>query len=74
MREKSAFGHVTQVALCAVGLHVSPPRRPSHGPIVADCRRCGKTCYFHGLSTAGLGGPPMLVPLVVRELPAHSSR
>jgi len=70
----STFERLTQYPLCAVGLHVAPPRRRPHGPIVADCHCCGKTCYFYGLSAVGLGGPPMLMPFVVRELPAYAAR
>ena len=51
-------------------MHVSPPARYPHGPIVANCTCCGRTCYFYGLSAYGLGGPPVLMPMTIRPI-AH---
>jgi hypothetical protein len=66
----SLFRRFCQYPLCALGMHVAPPRRLPHGPIVADCSCCGKTCYFYGLSAFGLDGPPMLMPIAVS--PVHA--
>jgi len=54
--------------LCLVGMHAAPPPRYPHGPIVADCGCCGRTCYFYGLSAYGMGTYPLLAPVAVRPL------
>ena len=57
-----------QYPLCFVGIHKAPPKRYPYGPIVADCACCTKTCYFYGLSAYGLGGPPVLMPIVIKPV------
>jgi hypothetical protein len=57
------FRRLCQYSLCFFGMHTPPPQRYPHGPIVADCPCCGRTCYFYGLSAYGLGGPPVLEPV-----------
>ena len=59
---------VSQYPLCCLGMHMPPPPRFPHGPIVADCACCGKTCYFYGLSAYGLGAPPVLMPQMRRNV------
>lgn len=56
--------------LCCVGMHVPPPHRYPHGPVVADCPVCSKTCYFYGLSAYGMGAPPILMAAPSRKLTA----
>jgi hypothetical protein len=53
---------ILQYPMCCLGMHVPPPPRYPHGPVVSDCRCCGKTSYFYGLSAYGMGGPPVLMP------------
>lgn len=57
--------------LCLVGCHVQPTPRHPHGPVVADCACCGKTCYFFGLSLYGLhglAGPPVLTSYTIKAV------
>ena len=54
--------------MCVVGHHVQPPTRCPHGPVVADCICCGKTCYYFGLSIYGICSPPVLMPVTIRPL------
>jgi len=61
----SALRRLCRYPLCFAGLHVPPPPRNPHGPIVADCACCGKTCYFYGLSTYGLMTPLALSPVTL---------
>lgn len=61
----TTFQRFCRYPLCYFGVHVGPPPRYPHGPIVADCPCCGKTCYFYGLSAHGLGGPPLLLPMTL---------
>jgi len=58
--------------LCWFGMHVQPEARYPHGPVVAECPCCGKTCYFYGLSAYGLGGPPILMPITLKAVPQKS--
>ncbi len=59
----------SQIPLCYFGVHAPPPPRYPHGPVVADCPYCGKTCYYYGLAAYGVGGPPILMPILIRPLP-----
>ncbi len=54
--------------LCWVGMHQAPPPRYPHGPIVADCKCCGRTTYFYGLSVYGVSTVPVLMPAMMRPL------
>jgi hypothetical protein len=64
----SPFRQFSRYPLCIVGMHLAPPMRFPHGPVVADCPCCGRTCYFYGLSIYGIGYPPTLSPAFIRPL------
>ncbi len=63
------FKILFRLPLCSIGFHVLPPRRMPHGPIVADCSCCGKTCYFYPLATYGLMYQPLEAAYTPLSLP-----
>lgn len=62
----STLAAIMRYPLCMLGVHANPPPRYPHGPLVADCPCCGKTCYYYGLAVYGLGGPPVLAAIPAR--------
>ena len=63
---------IVQYPRCLMGIHQAPNQRHPNGPVVARCACCGKTCYFFGLSAYGLGGPPILAPMIIARPPSIS--